>query len=212
MGPADIAGKGIAIDDVGLEREADAMGGRATQELPSVDVPTPMAITILPLMMQLKSDEEGNKPASGEEVAQSSSSRSSFLFRGDDYYKKGEALGLKLDSQEAKEADIQTFAEHVQGKKGLQSSRYISFSLTKRGAAKFSKQNNVLKARWEILLDLQDQHIIKIYTPEDVESIMLDNPQRKVRQKACGVRRDMERNAEVLVEGQIPAEVFQWAK
>jgi hypothetical protein len=192
--------------------EADLMGEQAVRATLPVDGPVDMAITALPLMMQCKSDEEGDKVAPREVVEQASSSGSSFLFRGDDRCKKGEPLGYKLGSIEAKEADIQTFAEHVQGKEDFQSSRFVSFSLTRKGAAKFTKHNNILKVRWEVLLDLQDQHIIKIYTPEDVERIMLDNPQRKVRQKALGVRRDMEKNAEVLIEGQISAELFQWAK
>ena len=188
------------------------MGEQAVRAPLSVNGPVDIAIAALSLMMQCKSDEEGDKLAPREEVEQASSSGSGFLFRGDDRYKKGEPLGYQLGSKEAKEADIQTFAEHVQGKEDFQSSRYVSFSLTRRGAAKFTKNNTILKARWEVLLDLQDQHIIKIYMPEDVERTMLDNPQRKVRQKALGVRRDMEKNAEVLIEGQISAEVFQWAK
>jgi hypothetical protein len=62
------------------------------------------------------------------EVDKASSPEPSYLFRADDNYSIGDAVGWELDSEEATTADIQNFLDHVLNKEFGQTSRYISFS------------------------------------------------------------------------------------
>ncbi len=145
-----------------------------------------------------------------EEVEQASASGSRFLFRGDDYYKAG-PLGFEIGSKEAEEAEIQTPWEHVRKKQSEQTSRFVSFSITRRGTAKFTKKNRILKATLDALDALKNKGTIKIYTPDDVERLMLAHDKPKVRRLARSVKQDMEKNGEVLIEGLIPAEILKWS-
>ena len=146
-----------------------------------------------------------------EEIEKASSTGTRYLFRGDDFYSAG-SLGLAIGSREAEAADIQTPWEHVQGKESGQTSRFVSFSLTRRGAAKFTKKNKILKAAMDALAPLEAAGIIKIWTPEAVEQLMRSHEKARIRRLASAVKQDMLNNDEVLIEGQIPEEVFKWAK
>jgi hypothetical protein len=74
----------------------------------------------------------------------------------------------------------------------------------KGGAAKFAKKDAIYKAAWDALKELEKAGQIRILTPADVEKMMLDE-KPKIKKLAGEVRRLMEKNHEVLIEGQIPA-------
>lgn len=145
-------------------------------------------------------------------VDKASSLASYFTFRGDDYYKKGSPIGFDLDSEEAQAADIQSPWEHVQDKESNQTSRFISFSLSKQGGAvKFTKKNKIIKVAWIELKKLQAQGKIKIYEPEDVANLMRKHSKKKIQNQAKNVKAAMEKNGEILIEGQIPADLIVFA-
>jgi hypothetical protein len=146
-----------------------------------------------------------------------------YLFRGDGFYQQGDPIGFKLDSPEADAADIQTPWEHVQDKESGDSSRYTSFATTKKAASKFAtatikegkkviKKSKILKAAWEALKELENQGVIRIYTPEHVKAQMEAHEDQAVRDQAKNVHRNMTNNEEVLIEGQIPGQVLKLAK
>jgi hypothetical protein len=77
-----------------------------------------------------------------------------------DNYKIGDSIGFKLDSEEAAEADIQSFLEHVLDKEPGQTSKYCSFSSAilikgKGGAKKFTKNNKIIKVSVSALRQLE---------------------------------------------------------
>jgi hypothetical protein len=154
---------------------------------------------------------EGDAIQVKAEIDKASTAGTRYLFRGDDFYSAG-PLGLAIGSREAEEAEIQTPWEHVQGKESGQTSRFVSFSLTFRGAAKFTKRDRVLKGAMDALQPLMDTGIIKIWTPNDVEQAIRSHAKAKIRRLAAGVKQDMIKNDEVLIEGQIPEEILKWAK
>jgi hypothetical protein len=169
---------------------------------------------------------EGEATSAAQEVNEASDSGPRYLFRGDDYYTGG-PIGFVLHSPEAEDADIQTPWEHVReaesgprksrGKEDddyRRTSRYVSFAITKRGAAKFTKRNRIQKTLLEKLKELAagPTSTLRILEPADVEAMMLAHDKRRVRDKAADVRRLMEKNDEVLIEGQIPAELLTKAK
>ncbi len=121
------------------------------------------------------------------------------VFRGDDFYKGGD-MGLPLGS----EADIMTPWEHVR-RESNQSSIFTSFSDTRASALKFTKGNNVYKVSMDDLRRLETEGVIKIHTPESVAEAMKSHPKRKIRIDANNVKQIMEKNGEILVEGQIPS-------
>jgi hypothetical protein len=128
----------------------------------------------------------------------------SYLFRGDDYYAGG-PVGFVLDSEEAKAADIQTPWEHV-GKESNESSRFTSFSTTKKGASTFgSRIYKVPVLNVHYLMSTQQ---IKLYYPETVEAMMRSHPSKSVWKNAKNAPATMRRNDEVLVEGQIPGSLM----
>ena len=121
-------------------------------------------------------------------------------------------MGLAIGSSEAEEADIQTPWEHVQGKEDRHASRFTSFSLTRRGAAKFTKKNQILKSALDALKELEAEGLVKIYTSDVVFAMMQAHESKRVRRLASAVKHDMDKNDEVLIEGLIPAESSGWAK
>ncbi len=150
------------------------------------------------------------------EFEQASSSEASYLFRADDNYKIGNPVGFELNSQEAIAADIQNPWVHVLDKESVQTSRYISFSsaITIQGGGgsqKFTKNNKIFKVPWKVLQQLEAEGKIRIYTPEDVAEIINQHPKKKVRRKANDVKAAMEKNGEIIIEGQIPGNFVVWA-
>ena len=169
---------------------------------------------------------EGEATPVAKEVNEASDSGPRYLFRGDDYYTGG-PVGFVLHSDEADEADIQTPWEHVREAEGgprksrgsedddhRKTSRFTSFAISRKGAAKFTKRNKIQKALYDKLKELAagPTATLRILEPADVEAMMLAHEKKKVRDKAADVRRLMEKNDEVLIEGQIPAELLTSAK
>lgn len=145
------------------------------------------------------------------EVEQAGNSGSRYIFRGDDEYRGG-SLGLEIGSKQAEEADIQTPWEHVSKKESYQTSRYISFSERikmpgNRGAIFFTKKRIIIKVSWDTIKHLESEGKIKVYTPEFVENVMLQQ-KRKISKRAQAVRDEMEKNGEILIEGQLPEEIL----
>jgi hypothetical protein len=140
------------------------------------------------------------------------------------YYQQGDPIGFQLDSPEADTADIQTPWKHVQDKKPGESSRYTSFATSRKAANKFAvavieqrgnkviKKSKILKAAWEALKELENQGVIRIYTPEYVKAQMEAHEEKEVRANAKNVYKNMTKNEEVLIEGQIPGKVLKLAK
>ena len=151
----------------------------------------------------------GEEVKVAEEVAKASveATERRFVFRGDDFYLPGMDVGIPLDSEEAAAAKIQKPWEHVREKEGAVTSRYVSFSDIvggpKGGAAKFAKKDAIYKAAWDALKELEKAGQIRILTPADVEKMMLEE-KPKIKKLAGEVRRLMEKNHEVLIEGHIP--------
>jgi hypothetical protein len=160
---------------------------------------------------------EGKSVNVKEEVDKASSPEPSYLFRADDNYKMGNPVGIELDSEEATTADIQNPLDHVLNKESEQTSRYVSFSnaITIKGGGgpkKFTKKNKILKIAWEALQQLEAEGIIKIYTPEQVAEMVRQNPKKKISRQANNLKAAMEKNGEILIEGQIPGDIIVWAK
>ncbi|MET9000947.1 hypothetical protein [Amycolatopsis sp. NPDC004169] len=165
-----------------------------------------------------EADVESEEPIKlAEEVGKASEEAGGrkFLFRGDDQWREGDVVGFPLGSEAADEADVQTPWEHVREKQGEMTSRYVSFSEIigdkKGGAAKFTKKDNIAKAVWDALKELEKEGVIRILTPEAVHAMMLE-AKPKIRRLAGDVKAIMIKNHEVLIEGQIPAEYLKRAK
>ncbi|OUL34653.1 hypothetical protein BV372_13555 [Nostoc sp. T09] len=152
-----------------------------------------------------------------EEIEKASSSEPSFLFRADDDYKIGDPVGFELDSEDAQQAKIQNPLEHILDKEAGDTSIYVSFSTAiridrDRGAIKFTKKNKIFKVAWSALKQLEAEGKIKIYTPEQVAEIIRLNPRKKISKQANNVKAAMEKNGEILIEGQIPGQFIVPAK
>lgn len=151
-----------------------------------------------------------------EEVDEASSPEPSYLFRADDNYRMGDPVGFELDSEEAMEADIQNPLNHVLDKESGQTSRYISFSVAIAikgggGSRRFTKKNKILKVASEALNQLEADGKIRMYTPEQVAEMIRQNPKKKISKEANNVKAAMEKNGEILIEGQIPGDIITWA-
>ncbi|MEM9213243.1 MAG: hypothetical protein AAGD25_02755 [Cyanobacteria bacterium P01_F01_bin.150] len=145
-----------------------------------------------------------------KEDKQGGSFKSSYRFRADDYYQLGSPIGLGLGSQDADLADIQTLWAHVQDKKKNQTSRFVSFSSVRQ--VKFTKKNRIIKIAWQDLQRLEEEGKIKIYTPDAVAALMSNHPRTKIRTNAKNVKAAMKKNAEILIEGQIPVNLVVVSK
>ncbi len=132
-----------------------------------------------------------------------------FVFRGDDAYRGGtvgRALGAEADA-----ADIQDFAEHVLRKESNRTSRYVSFTTevkVARGFTSASDNRFVHKAELAVLQALVAQGVIRIWNPDQVAAALAEG-RRKLAKQAADVRAAMERNSEILIEGQIPDGILQ---
>jgi RHS repeat-associated protein len=125
---------------------------------------------------------------------------SKFLYRGDDYRRKNDPIGYPLGSPEAESADVQTPWDHVQKKQSDMTSRYISLSMEQKNASKFGSTYKISREEIE---RLEKAGTIKVLTPERVRSMMEEEGMSK--SAIQGVMQDMQKNNEILVEGQIPA-------
>jgi hypothetical protein len=141
----------------------------------------------------------------------------SFLFRADDDYKTGDPVGFELHSQNSLQADIQNPLDHILDKEGGDTSIYVSFSTAIKisgggGSIRFTNKNKIYKVAWQILEQLEAEGIIRMYTPAQVAEIIRQNSKKKICKQANNVRAAMEKNGEILVEGQIPGEFIVLAK
>lgn len=161
---------------------------------------------------------EGREPVKvKEEVDKASSPEPSYLFRADDNYSMGDPIGFELGSEDAKNAEVQNPKEHVLDKESGQTSRYVSFStaISFRGGGgpkRFTKKNKILKVTLEALQKLEAEGSIRIYTPEQVAEMVRQNPKKKISRQANDIEAAMEKNGEILIEGQIPGNLVVWAK
>ena len=152
-----------------------------------------------------------------EEVGKAITSEKSYLFRADDNYTKGDPVGFELASVDIQKAEIQDFKEHVLDKESGQTSRYVSFSTAIAipgggGSRRFTKKNKIFKVALEALQNLEAEGKIRIYTPEKVAELISQHPKKKIRNLANDVKTAMEKNGEIIIEGQIPGYLIFWAK
>jgi hypothetical protein len=152
-----------------------------------------------------------------DDVEKTSYSEPSYLFRADDNYNNGDSIGFELDSEQAIEADIQDPMNHVFNKESGQTSRYTSFSNAisikgGSGAKKFTKNNKIFKVSTKVLQELEIKGKIRIYSPEEVAVRIRQNPKKKINKEANNVKTAMEKNGEILIEGQIPGNFIVWVK
>ncbi|HWS87495.1 MAG TPA: RHS repeat-associated core domain-containing protein [Pyrinomonadaceae bacterium] len=132
--------------------------------------------------------------------------RGGYLFRGDDEYSGG-PIGMKLDSDEALAADVQTPWAHVR-KRSSKSSRFTSFSESYKKARQFGR---VIKVAIIDLLQLEGDGTIRIHDRGDVARIMRNHSDERIQRDANDVLEIMNKNEEVLIEGQIPPRVIRRA-
>ncbi len=131
---------------------------------------------------------------------------SNSIFRGDDQYAGG-PMGLPLGS----DADIKDPKAHVTRPSKGESSIYTSFSEEHGGALKFTEDGNVYKVKRSDLQTLADEGKIRIITHENVGAEMdrIGGFSEKDKKNVAG---NMKRNMEILVEGEIPAEMLEKCK
>ena len=92
---------------------------------------------------------------------------SSFLFRADDFYKKGADIGTPIGA----DADITDVYSHVMKKEGSKTSIFTSFPEYRANVIpKFGTKG--VKIPKDVIQDLADSGDIKVYTPDDVKSIV----------------------------------------
>lgn len=125
------------------------------------------------------------------------------LFRGDDGYVGG-PIGIPLGES----AEVETPWEHVR-RESAQSSTFTSFSETSTGAGKFTRSNNIYKVEMDDIRALEQSGQIRVLTPADVFAKMKTHPDRKVRRDASNVKAIMEKNKEILIEGQISGDLVK---
>jgi hypothetical protein len=131
----------------------------------------------------------------------------SYLFRGDAGYAGG-PVGLPLDSPEARAADIQDPADHVLRKASARTSIFVSFTTKLAVADRFGgDRRSVLKVAVVALQQLESAGTIRMWTPEATWA-SLRQAGKKAAKHATATRDAMRRNAEVLIEGQIPEDVI----
>jgi hypothetical protein len=135
-----------------------------------------------------------------------------YLFRGDDNYREG-SVGRSLGA-DADAADIQNFADHVLRKETSKTSRFTSFTTEVKIARKFTSagdSRDVRKVELAQLRELEACGIVRIWDADQVYAA-LKTASRKFAKQAADVRTAMSRNREILIEGQIPAEMPKQAE
>jgi hypothetical protein len=135
-----------------------------------------------------------------------------YVFRADDSYRQG-PVGLAL-GPEADTADIQNFVEHVLHKESNQTSRYVSFAEVLTIARKFTTapdNRHIRKVALASLQNLASEGTIVIWEPESVFETLARSA-KKLARWAGDVQATMRRNRELLIEGQIPAELLKRVK
>jgi hypothetical protein len=119
---------------------------------------------------------------------------------------------MPLNSEEAQAADIQTPMDHVLRKESRKSSIFTSFTIKVAVAERFAgEKKSIVKVAMGILGRLEAEGKIRLWAAEDAYR-WLREAGTKLAKHASATRDAMRRNAEILVEGQIPGEVIQQAR
>jgi len=131
-----------------------------------------------------------------------------FIFRGDDSYQGGDiGVPIRFD------VDAVDIIEHLQQKKT--GNPFVSFSTKRakkisdgtRGARFFGKQ--ILKVSTDDLEQLVKSGVVRVITPFDVYDIISAHPKKQIRIQAGNIKSNMQRNNELLIQGQIPSSIIQ---
>lgn len=129
------------------------------------------------------------------------------IFRGDRRYSGG-GIGFEIGSDEYENAEVTDPKTHVKQEKNNRDSIFRSFSVRQsikgKGPVMFAKKSKILKVEMSALQELVKEKKIKIYTPEDVRTLLLRD--RKMKKQAQGVYDTMVKHKEILIEGHIPSE------
>jgi hypothetical protein len=131
-----------------------------------------------------------------------------FLFRGDDYYKGGN-IGVPISG----DVDAVDIIEHLQQNKT--GNPFVSFSTKRakkisngtRGARFFG--NKILKVSTDDLDKLVKSCAIRVTTAFDAYDIISAHPKKQIRIQAGNIKSNMQRNNELLIQGQIPSSIIQ---
>jgi hypothetical protein len=110
---------------------------------------------------------------------------------------------------EADAADIQNFADHVLRKESRLTSRFTSFTTELKIAGRFTSaadKRSIRKVESAKLQLLESQGIIRQWDPDQVFEVMKEMSGKLAKQSG-DVRAAMRKNREILIEGQIPAEL-----
>lgn len=133
-----------------------------------------------------------------------------YVFRGDKNYRRT-AVGVPLDSEAAQAADIQNPADHVLRKEPGRTSIYTSFTASLSVAERFSELRWIIKAEVAALRELEAEGVIRLLLPSDAYELLKASG-RRLTNEAGPTRDYMLRNAEILVEGQVPAHIIRKIK
>ena len=126
---------------------------------------------------------------------------SKFVYRGDDYYISG-SIGEPLDqADQTKRAQEAVF--HIRNSRS-KTKRYTSFTLSKVIAGKFTKRRRIRKVAWVVLKKLESEGRIRILTPDDTYNLIKSNGNKRISRLAHDMKMIMEKNREILIEGEIP--------
>ena len=132
------------------------------------------------------------------------------VFRGDDTYAGG-SIG------QPKEGNItaEDIIKHVEAKgdgRLTSFSEKIKSSPTSRGANYFTSKGKIVKVELESLELLSEQGEISVITKEQAREIIRGHSKSKIKDRANGVYQTMNKNNEVLIHGQIPAQYIKPVK
>jgi RHS repeat-associated protein len=136
-----------------------------------------------------------------------------YYFRGDDDHIQGLPMGYPLNSEEANNAEVQGPWDHID-KETYMTSRYRSFATTYYNTLKFSHKDP--KRIWKVLRrDLMAlELLVQVRVIDRLTAVAMTAAHKKgsIRKKAGKVNQVMEKNREVLIEGEIPGNAIHRAK
>ena len=131
----------------------------------------------------------------------------SYIFRGDNNREPNSAVGSALDPA-SEPPQAQEFIDHVRQVKG-KVARFVSFSRSLRSATRFGRP---IKVNFGQLRTLEAQGKIRIYNADQVERIINDDRDPRIKRNASSTKKMMENNQEILIEGEIPSDLIRKAK
>ncbi len=130
---------------------------------------------------------------------------SGHYFRGDDTYRHPDPIGFPRGTPGLTHTKPWT---HVMNKRSSDTSRYTSWATERAAAAKFSKASpkRVYKTKRADVAALAPT--VAVWTPDDVVA-ELKKQKAKIKKRYSGVKLNMTKNKEVLLEGQIPGNIVK---